>query len=160
MICDQLAELKERALILATGSNISETLAIRWIIEDVQERLELLPNALGIDDFPVKHQFADGTYMRQVFLPAGSLIVGRTHKQHHFALLTAGDVSIFSEQEVCRRQACSVWQSPAGTKRIVYAHEDSLFCTLHGTHERDLAKLFEVLTVKNPADLVPALEAA
>lgn len=160
MICDQLAELQERALILATGSNISEKLAIRRIIEDVQAHMEKLPDALWFDDFPLKHQFGDGTYIRQVFLPAGSLVVGRTHKQNHFALLTAGDVSIFSEQEVCRRQACSVWQSPAGTKRIVYAHEDSLFCTLHGTHTRDPSLLFEELTVKNPADLVPVLEAA
>jgi len=31
--------------------------------------------------------------------------------------------------------------SPAGTRRVAYAHEDTIWMTVHGTHETDLDKI-------------------
>lgn len=140
-----IAELDTEANAL-TCAGMQNALAIRDTTERLQAHMLKLPNALGIEDYPLKHQFGDGTYIRQVFIPAGHLIVGRRHKQNHFALVTVGEVSIFCEQEIVRFKGPRLWWSPAGTKRVVYAHEDSLFFTIHGTHQRDMDKLLDELT--------------
>ena len=144
-LATSIAELDTEANAL-TCAGMTNALAIRDTTERLEKHMKSLPNALGMADFPLRHMFGDGTYIRQVFLPAGTLIVGRRHKQNHYAMVTLGEVSIFCEQEITRFRGPRLWWSPKGTKRVVYAHEDSLFFTIHGTHERDPEKLMQELT--------------
>ena len=56
-------------------------------------------------------------------------------------LLTKGDISILTENGMERLRAPATFVSPAGTKRAIYAHEDSVLVTAHGSHEKDLDAL-------------------
>lgn len=133
--------------------------ARRELILRVQERMECMPNKLGMSDFATVHHHAGGVYVREVFLPAGTLVVGRTHLFDHHAFLMVGEVLIFAEDEIVRVQAPRLWQSPKGTKRIVYAHTDAVFLTTHASDETDPDTLMKTLTVKDYADML-ALERA
>ena len=48
--------------------------------------------------------------------------------------------------------------SPAGTKRVVYAREDSVWITVHVTGEKDLNKIEEDIIAKTYGDLGMQIE--
>ncbi len=102
---------------------------------------------------PLKHSFADGCYIREIFNPKGELIVTKIHKITHPFFLMQGDMSILTENGVKRIKAPYHGITPAGTKRIIYTHEDCVFVTVHVTKETDLAKIEEEVIAKNFDDV-------
>jgi hypothetical protein len=77
------------------------------------------------------HFFAPGMYLRELTVPAGMLIVGKTHKHDHFLLVLQGKaevISVFGRDTV---EAGHISISKAGVKRIVLALEDTKFVTVH-----------------------------
>lgn len=99
---------------------------------------------------PLKHRFADGIYMRDIFFPKGMLVVGKIHRQAHPNFLMSGDVTVISEANGKQRiKAPFSWVSEAGAKRIIYANEDSLWITVHATDETDLDKIENELIAKS-----------
>lgn len=97
-----------------------------------------------------EHYFADGMYCRTLFRPKGALIVGKIHKQEHFYIVVFGDVTVTCAGMRERVQGFKVFTSRPGTKRAVYAHEDSLCLTVHRTNETDIEKLDEILVEEDP----------
>jgi len=63
--------------------------------------------------------------------------------------MSCGDLSVLTEEGIQRVQAPFTIVSPAGTKRIAYAHEDTVWTTIHGTHETDLDKIESDLIAQN-----------
>jgi len=116
---------------------------------DLREQMFKLENAMlesgakyGDQDFcPLRHSFADGCYVREIFNPKGALIVTKIHKVAHPFFLLKGDMSILTEEGVVRIKAPFYGITPAGTKRVIYAHEDIVFVTVHVTEETDLEKI-------------------
>lgn len=93
-----------------------------------------------------KHYFADGMYLRWLFRPKGTLIVGKVHKKEHFYLVIQGCVQI--EKEVY--PAPSLLISQPGTQRAVLALEDSVCITIHRTAEKDIEKIENELVQADP----------
>jgi hypothetical protein len=101
---------------------------------------------------PLQHYFADGMYVRQITIPKGTLIIGKIHKHSHPNFLLKGDVTFATEDGVMRVQGPMGMISPAGTKRAVYAHEDTVWATVHATSETDLDKIEEEVIAKSFAE--------
>lgn len=78
-----------------------------------------------------------GVYARELFIPAGTLVVGKVHKYTQINIMSKGDMTIATEDGVFRVQAPYTVVSPPGVKRAVYAHEDTVWTTIHGTDEKD-----------------------
>jgi quercetin dioxygenase-like cupin family protein len=105
--------------------------------EDI-ERLQASMRSLPQVTLETKHHFADGMYCRELFRPAGTTIVGKVHRREHFYIVLSGDVTVVGEGGTTRLKAPCILVSPPGTKRAVYAHEDSTCITVHRTDETDL----------------------
>jgi len=101
-------------------------------IQALQAAISTLPQA---DGFVTTHHFAGGLYGRELFRPAGTLIVGKLHKKDHFYIVLAGEIEVYG---VGRIRAPAVFVSQAGSKRAVYAHTDAICMTVHRTDETDL----------------------
>ena len=73
-------------------------------ISKLEERMKKVPGALiGDNDVnPLKHSFADGCYIREIFNPANELIVTKIHKIAHPFFLLKGEMSILTEEGVKR----------------------------------------------------------
>jgi quercetin dioxygenase-like cupin family protein len=100
-------------------------------------------------DMPLQHVFAPGAYARTIFIPAGSVIIGKIHKHQHLNILSMGHVTVYTEgggEEDLRGPLTMV--SPPGTKRAVYAHADTVWTTIHLTDETDLDKIEEHVIAK------------
>jgi hypothetical protein len=108
-------------------------------------------------EMPVKHHFANagspqGTYARELFIPKGTVLTGKIHKYAQINIMSKGDISVLTEDGVKRVQAPFIIVSPAGTKRIAYAHEDTVWTTIHSTSETDLEKIEAQFIAQNDSE--------
>lgn len=78
-----------------------------------------------------RHFFAPGMYLRELVVPAGMLMVGKIHKHTHFLLVLKGRAEVISEFGRMVVEAGHISISPAGSKRVVLALEDTQFVTVH-----------------------------
>ncbi len=94
------------------------------------------------EHFPLKHSFAPGVYVREIFIPKGSMLTGKIHRHEHPNFLMSGEVIVVTEhggREHLKAPLSMI--SKAGTKRAVYALEDTVWITVHVTNETDLEKI-------------------
>jgi len=103
----------------------------------LEDELRKLPQL----DCPVEHFFAPGVYVRQITMPAGLCCTGKIHKYEHVSIISKGDVSVLTAGVVTRIKAPYTFVAPAGTKRALYVHEETIWATVHPSQETDLVKL-------------------
>ncbi|TXH17931.1 MAG: hypothetical protein E6R03_03045 [Hyphomicrobiaceae bacterium] len=91
--------------------------------------------------FPTFHMFGDGTYVRYFYMPKGSAAFGKIHKHEHIGMFMHGKMLSITEHGVDILEGLQTFVVPPGTKRFVYAYEDSLYATVHKTNSRDLEEI-------------------
>jgi len=92
-------------------------------------------NIVCSDNFPMKHTFADGIYIRQMDMETGSMVVGAIHNHLHVWFLLTGHLAVATEESIEEFVApCYVLATP-GAKRVIYAMEDSIFVNIHKNPE-------------------------
>lgn len=92
-------------------------------------------------EMPVKHHFSQGVYARELFIPKGTVLTGKIHKYQQLNIMSQGELSVLTEDGIKRVKAPFTVVSPPGTKRVAYAHEDTIWTTIHGTDELDVDKI-------------------
>ena len=113
------------------------TYVSREQVERLQSEMSLMPQA----ELTTEHHFSPGMYMRKVFRPAGTLIVGKVHKEPHFFLCAKGEIIAWTESGMKRLQAGDVVESKPGTKRVTLAVTDAIGITIHRTDKTDLDEI-------------------
>tara|TARA_R110000823_G_scaffold307564_1_gene430735 strand:- start:1515 stop:1976 length:462 start_codon:yes stop_codon:yes gene_type:complete len=82
-------------------------------------------------EFPLKHTFADGIYIRQMEMKKDSVVVGAIHNHLHVWFLLTGYITVTTEDSTEDYiSPCYVVSTP-GVKRVIYANEDSVFVNIH-----------------------------
>lgn len=120
---------------------------------------------------PTEHLFHGGMYCRQVWRPAGIVIVGKVHKKEHFYMVVSGTVSITTDNGVQTVTGPFLFCSKPGTKRAVFAETDALCMTIHRVDsttvedaevelvEPDEDSLFDARNIlKNPQNALEKVE--
>lgn len=110
-------------------------------IVEFENKVKSIPGALGADPFPLDHAFADGLYIRTVTVPEKTLTVTKIHAVNHAFFLQRGTISILTEEGIKKLTAPYQGITKAGTKRIIYHHDEVVFTTVHATKETDLDKI-------------------
>lgn len=88
------------------------------------------------------HRFAPHVYARELTIPAGILVTGKVHKTRHFSIISQGRVSVWTAQDGLHEHvAPCTFTSEPGTRRVVFAHETTVWTTIHPSEETDLATL-------------------
>lgn len=88
-----------------------------------------------------EHFFSPGIYTRVLHIPKGCILTGKIHNEPILNIMVKGDISVLIGDEVKRIVAPYYIVSPAGSKKIGYAHEDTIWIGCHGTDEIDLTKI-------------------
>lgn len=115
-------------------------------IDNLQEMIAKLPQV----ELPTRHYVLDGMYAREMFIPAGTALVGRVHKKEHFFIVTKGKISIASEGGVIVLVAGALLTSKPGIKRAGYAIEDTICVTVHKIEGKTLEDIEEELSFEDP----------
>lgn len=106
-------------------------------IDRLQAEMVQMPQA----ELTTEHFFSPGMYMRKVFRPAGTLIVGKVHKEPHFFMCAMGEIVAWTEKGMVTLRAGDVVESKPGTKRVTMAVTDSIGITIHRTDKTDLDEI-------------------
>ena len=135
-----------------------ENIIIRSKILSIEEQLKLVPGAMTGDCFPLKHTFVPGMYIREITMPAGALLTSKIHKIEHPYFILRGDVSVLTEKGIVRLKTGFSGITPAGTKRLLYCHEETVWVTVHRTDNTDLKLIEEEVIAKNFDEFYNILE--
>lgn len=114
----------------------------------------------GIDSL-THHHFAPGVYMRELYIPKGTLLTGMIHKTEHLNIFAGGDLSVWTDHGMRRLVSYEIILSKPGIKRVGYAHEDSVWITVHPNvkDEKDVKALEDMLVTNDFAELDAPIEA-
>jgi hypothetical protein len=104
------------------------------------------------------HYFAKGLYAREIFVPKGVLLTGKIHRTEHLNVISKGDISVVTEDGTKRIKAPFTMVSQPGTKRVGYAHEDTVWTTIHATEETDVDKIEKELIAPTYEDFIALRE--
>ena len=108
---------------------------------------------------PVKHTFAGGCYIREIYNPANHLIVTKIHKKEHPFFLMKGSMSILTEEGIQEIEAPYQGVTKPGTKRAIYTHEECIFITVHATDNTSIEEIEEEVVCAKYEDLPPECDA-
>lgn len=102
---------------------------------------EAIMKTLPQVELKVIHHFSEGVYARELYIPAGVVLIGEIHKFKNLNILSKGCIQVLTEDGMKEIEAPFTIVSPAGTKRIARALTDCVWTTIHGTDETDLTKI-------------------
>lgn len=115
-------------------------------LEAVEAHMLNLPQV----ECPVEHIFGPGIYIRQAFMPAGSLVIGHEHKIPSLNMVLTGRLALL-EAGVRREIAAPYVFTSEDGRKIAYVLEDCVFQNIYATEETDLDKLEEMCIEKSQA---------
>jgi len=130
-------------------SEVLSPMDIRKKVALLESNIRKMPEAMIGDCFPLVHKFAKGLYIRQITVPAGALVVTKIHKFSHAVFLLQGEISVLEEHGSRKVKAPASFITPAGTKRVVYHHTETVLTTVHATEETDLEKIENEIIAKD-----------
>lgn len=144
-VCELVAEMS--GLQLAQDRLQSQ----EWLkINQLERQLAEYPQIT----FPLRHLFTPvpgydelHLYTREIFMPAGSLLTSRIHLFEHPFLISAGVVSVWSNEHGWQL-LCAPYRGvtlPA-TRRVLYIHQDTTWTTFHVTKHTDPDKVVDEVT--------------
>lgn len=109
-------------------------------------------------DAVLKHHFTPGLYIRTLTMPAGALILSRTHKTEHPYVVTQGKVSVWiAGTGWVTITAPHFGITKPGTQRILFIHEDCVWTTFHATPLTTPEAI--VAEITEPVAIDPEIEA-
>lgn len=139
-----LEVVRSDALIQSDGSGAvlvhdgSAPEVIRARIERLKDYLLTLPEKI---DFKVEHEVCDGMYLRKLFIPKDSVLVGQVHLRHCHNIVAAGDISVLTEFGCKRIGAGFTGMSQPGSQKLGLAHADTIFINVFRTDKTELADI-------------------
>ena len=81
---------------------------------------------------PLIHRFTPSMYIREIFMPKGSLITSKIHMTEHPFTISKGKVSVSIDGDDWQ-----IYEAPytgitkIGTRRVLYIEEDCVWTTYH-----------------------------
>jgi hypothetical protein len=108
-------------------------------------------------DCPVKHMFTNGMYIRELFMPAGSMITSKIHNTEHPYTVSYGVVAVSIDGgEWDKITAPYTGITKPGTRRVLYVIEDCIWTTYHPLD--DMKSEFNDLSVVEQEEIVDKIE--
>ena len=89
------------------------------------------------EDFPIKHNFSDQLYMREMKMKAGTFVVSAMHHTDHFWFLMNGRIQVTTDGETVEHIAPCFEKSIKGAKRLITCTEDCVFINVHKNPSND-----------------------
>lgn len=125
------------------ASMVLRDLELQDRIMDLEEYMLTLPQT----ELPLTHTFADGVYVRTIFMPKGTLVIGRIHLREHVNIIVSGDVTMVTVDGPIRLKAPQTFVSAVGTKKVLYINEDTTWISTHSLPPTEIEDILDILSV-------------
>jgi len=112
------------------------------LAETKAQELEQAMLKMNQVDCPVIHRFGPGTYMREVHMPTGAMVVGHHQNLEHTNIFLKGSMTLLCDGQVSEIQAPMIFASKPGRK-IAQIHDDCVWINVYPNieNEQDVEKL-------------------
>jgi len=102
------------------------------------DELELALSDYPVQECPLKHTLTETQYIREIFMPKGTLLTSMIHKTEHPYFVMKGIVSVYSENDGEQYiEAPYSGITTPNTRRVLYIHEDTVWVTVHTRLENE-----------------------
>lgn len=120
------------------------------------DELELAMADFPVQECPLKHIFLPGMYVREISMPAGTLVTSKIHKTEHPFIISKGVayVKINDEEWECLEAPYTGITKP-GTRRVLYIEEDTIWTTFHPTDKKTVDEVEDEIIEKHDNPLLP-----
>ena len=99
-------------------------------------------------DLGTVHNFSDGLYAKQMFIPKGYVVGQHAHKYSHLSILAKGKVVVKTDNGEDNYEAPACLEIKKGVHHAIEALEDSVWFCVHATDETDVNNIDNVLIGK------------
>jgi hypothetical protein len=123
--------------------------------EDLLNQADVEILKLPPRECPLIHRFTPGLYIREIFMPKDTILTSLLHLTTHPFFVLQGDVSVYYHGVPAQRyKAPYTGITEAGTRRMLYTHEDTIWTTCHVTDLTDPDEIIESITSRDFNPLV------
>jgi hypothetical protein len=123
--------------------------------EDLLNKADVEILKLPPRECPLIHRFTPGLYIREIFMPKDTILTSLLHLTTHPFFVLQGDVSVYYHGVPAQRyKAPYTGITEAGTRRMLYTHEDTIWTTCHVTDLTDPDEIIESITSRDFNPLV------
>jgi len=120
-------------------SEIAEIKERDQLLDDLEVALLHLPRA----EITITHRFTEGMYIREMRIPAGTMLTSMVHKTEHPFVISEGAIKISSDEGGVILEAPYTGITKPNTRRAGHALTDVVWTTFHITDETDVEKIAE-----------------
>lgn len=126
------------------------------VVSPIAKKIEaLLPELRTLPQVECseKHHFGPGLYIKEVTMPAGSVIIGKPHKVEHMCVMLTGSMILVNEDGSKTELVAPMTFVAKPGRKVAYIIETVVFQNIYATEETDVEKL-ENMFVENPQPLL------
>ena len=127
------------------------------VVTTTTQKVEaLLPELRNMPqvDCNTQHYFGPSLYIREVTMPAGTVVIGKAHKAPHMCVMLQGKMILIAEDGSRKEVKAPLTFVGTPGRKVAYIVEDTVFQNIFVTEETDVEKL-ELMLVD---DTQPLLE--
>ncbi len=103
--------------------------------------LDIPASDMQVVNCPLEHHFIKGCLVREMFVPEGTLFIGKIHKYEHILIIAQGSCLLRNQDGIFRVDAPYTRVCQPGTQRAAYAITDTTWLCVFRTDETDLSKI-------------------
>lgn len=118
-------------------------IAKQTLTHQIDELEAVMLDNFPVVDCPVTHHFTEGLYVREIFLPAGTLVTSKIHKTQHQYFVMKGKCIVWIDGVEHKIKAPYIGITQPNTRRVVYVISDSIWATTHVTEENETVEQIE-----------------
>jgi len=137
-------------------------------IEDIQNFEKLIIDSDlnqkdNLDEIGLEHKILNGMYCRKLFIPKGTFLTGKVHRNPYIDMCVTGDITVKSflfdnTIENSRRfKDFTFLEGVPGRKRIGYAHQDTVWMTVDPVQTDNVDKAEDEVCCDNLPDYIKEL---
>lgn len=126
----------------------SKAIAKQTLTHKIDELEAVMLENLPIVDCPVTHRFTNGLYVREIFMPAGSLITSKIHKTQHTYFVMKGKCIVWIDGVEHLIEAPYIGITEPNTRRVLYILEDCIWATSHPNPKNETVEKIEKRIIK------------
>jgi len=109
-------------------------------------------------EIPTLEFVASGLYTREIIIPKGTALISRVWKDPYVDIMISGDISVVTDKGLQRYTGYNLFVGVPGRKRAGYAHDDTVWVSVHKTDAKSHEGLLELMSVPNEQDLLQEKE--
>jgi hypothetical protein len=110
-------------------------------VENLLAQVEQMPQV----DCQTKHYFGPSIYIREVTMPAGSVVIGKPHRKEHMCVMLQGRMIIVDAKGVQKELVAPMTFVGGAGRKVAYILETTVFQNILATDETDIEVLENML---------------